>query len=84
MAVDRSRSMVPSRPPPRFLDPSVNHVIRVAPDVVFALTEANPTGSPTRWRFDCLGRMPARGDPRQYQTLRHRGQASAAPDPGKG
>ena len=35
-----------------FVDPAVNHIFRVAPDVVFALTEADPTGSPTRWHFD--------------------------------
>lgn len=35
-----------------FLDPDVNATIRVDPAWVFALTEDDFTGSPTRWRFD--------------------------------
>jgi PPOX class probable F420-dependent enzyme len=34
-----------------FLDPAVNATFRVAPSWVFALTEEDFTGSPTRWSF---------------------------------
>ena len=34
------------------LEPVVNVTLRVVPEVVFALTESDPTGSPTRWHFD--------------------------------
>jgi PPOX class probable F420-dependent enzyme len=35
-----------------FLDPEVNATIQVTPSWVFALTEDDFTGSPTRWQFD--------------------------------
>jgi len=35
-----------------FLDPAVNATIRVRPQRVFGLTEADFTGSPTRWLFE--------------------------------
>lgn len=35
-----------------FLDPSVNATVRLVPRWAFGLTEADFTGSPTRWRFD--------------------------------
>jgi PPOX class probable F420-dependent enzyme len=34
-----------------FLDPAVNATFRVEPSWVFSLTEADFTGSPTRWSF---------------------------------
>jgi PPOX class probable F420-dependent enzyme len=34
-----------------FMDPAVNATFRVRPDRVFALDEADFTGSPTRWTF---------------------------------
>jgi len=37
---------------PSFLDPGINVTIRITPEVVFGLTEEDPTGSPTRWTFD--------------------------------
>ncbi|MEY9943130.1 pyridoxamine 5'-phosphate oxidase family protein [Kitasatospora sp. GAS1066B] len=36
---------------PDFLDPAVNATFRVRPDSVFGLTDADFTGSPTRWTF---------------------------------
>jgi len=35
-----------------FVDPEVNSTIQVTPSSVFALTEEDFTGSPTRWQFD--------------------------------
>ena len=35
-----------------FLDPEVNACYRVPPLVVFALDDADFSGSPTRWRFE--------------------------------
>jgi nitroimidazol reductase NimA-like FMN-containing flavoprotein (pyridoxamine 5'-phosphate oxidase superfamily) len=37
--------------PEEFLDPAVNATIAVRPVTVFALSGADFTGSPTRWRF---------------------------------
>ncbi|MGH9084095.1 MAG: pyridoxamine 5'-phosphate oxidase family protein, partial [Acidimicrobiales bacterium] len=37
---------------PNFLDPEVNATFRIAPEVVFGLSEDDFTGSPTRWSFD--------------------------------
>lgn len=37
--------------PPDFLNPEVNATFRVQPVTVFALTDADFTGSPTRWTF---------------------------------
>lgn len=37
---------------PSFLDPGVNATFRIAPEVVFGLTEEDFAGSPTRWTFD--------------------------------
>ena len=37
---------------PSFLDPGINATIHITPEVVFGLTEEDPTGSPTRWIFD--------------------------------
>jgi hypothetical protein len=34
-----------------FLDPQVNGTFAVTPTTVFAITEADFAGSPTRWRF---------------------------------
>jgi PPOX class probable F420-dependent enzyme len=34
-----------------FLDPAVNHTIRVDPETAFGLTEAEFTRTPTRWTF---------------------------------
>lgn len=36
---------------PDFLDPDVNGSYRVVPSTAFGLTEADFSGSPTRWRF---------------------------------
>ncbi|MFF7635475.1 pyridoxamine 5'-phosphate oxidase family protein [Kitasatospora sp. NPDC008050] len=36
---------------PDFLDPAVNATFRVRPSSVFGLTDADFTGSPTRWTF---------------------------------
>ena len=36
---------------PNFLDPEINATIRITPEVVFGLSEADFTGSPTRWTF---------------------------------
>jgi PPOX class probable F420-dependent enzyme len=49
--LDASNAKYETDYPISFLDPTVNATVRIAIHWAFGLTEADFTGSPTRWRF---------------------------------